>query len=138
LTLPNTLVHCQVQGFINTELLTSVSITSRQRFNILHVYPHSLLFATTLYLKNYLQHPMLCASMSPRHVASSGCLWEDSISIWSVAVNIFNKQSRTADSGWSSSLVVGIGANNISPLKKRACNELSHGASDSDGFFGTT
>jgi hypothetical protein len=32
-----------------------------------------------------------------------------------VAANILNKQSRTADSGWSSSLGVGRGANNPSP-----------------------
>jgi len=32
-----------------------------------------------------------------------------------VAANILNKQSRTADEGWSSSLGVGRGANNASP-----------------------
>jgi hypothetical protein len=32
-----------------------------------------------------------------------------------VAANILNKQSRTADKGWSSSLGVGRGANNSSP-----------------------
>jgi hypothetical protein len=32
-----------------------------------------------------------------------------------VAANILNKQPRTADKGWSSSLVVGRGANNPSP-----------------------
>jgi hypothetical protein len=36
--------------------------------------------------------------------------------IWRVAVNILNKQSRTADKGWSSSLGVGRGAN-ASPSK---------------------
>jgi hypothetical protein len=36
---------------------------------------------------------------------------EDGLQIWRVAVNILNKQSRTADSGWSSSL----GANNTTP-----------------------
>ena len=35
--------------------------------------------------------------------------------IWRVAVNKWNKQSRTADKGWSSSLGVGQGANNSSP-----------------------
>ena len=35
--------------------------------------------------------------------------------IWGVAANILNKQSRTADEGWSSSLGVGRGANNASP-----------------------
>jgi hypothetical protein len=32
-----------------------------------------------------------------------------------VAVNILNKQSRTQNKGWSSSLGVGRGANNPSP-----------------------
>jgi hypothetical protein len=34
-----------------------------------------------------------------------------------VAANVLNKQSRTADKGWSSSLGVGQGANNASPQK---------------------
>jgi hypothetical protein len=38
----------------------------------------------------------------------------DSLQIWKVAANILNKQSRTADSGRSSSLGVGQGANNPS------------------------
>jgi len=37
------------------------------------------------------------------------------LSIWRVAENILNKQSRTADKGWSSSLGIGRGANNCSP-----------------------
>jgi hypothetical protein len=37
--------------------------------------------------------------------------------IWRVATNIFNKQSRTADKGWSFSLGVQRGANNSSPKK---------------------
>jgi hypothetical protein len=36
----------------------------------------------------------------------------DSFQIRRVAANILNKQSRTADKGWSSSLGVGRGANN--------------------------
>jgi hypothetical protein len=35
--------------------------------------------------------------------------------VWRTAANILNKQSRTADKGWSSSLAVGRGANNPSP-----------------------
>ena len=35
--------------------------------------------------------------------------------IWRVPANKSNKQSRTADKGWSSSLGVGRGANNSSP-----------------------
>ena len=41
---------------------------------------------------------------------------------WRVAANILNKQSRTAEKGWSSSLGVGRGANNASPSKKMVCN----------------
>jgi len=36
---------------------------------------------------------------------------EDDLQIRRVAVNIPNKQSRTADKGWSSSMGVGRGAN---------------------------
>jgi hypothetical protein len=39
--------------------------------------------------------------------------------IWSAAANTLNKQSRTADKGWSSSLGFGRGANNASPSKKQ-------------------
>ena len=38
--------------------------------------------------------------------------------IWMVAANKLNKQLRTADEGWSSSLGIGRGANNASPLKQ--------------------
>jgi hypothetical protein len=38
----------------------------------------------------------------------------DGLQIWRVASNILNKQSRTADKGWASSLGVGRGANNSS------------------------
>jgi hypothetical protein len=39
----------------------------------------------------------------------------DGLQIWRVAANMLNKQSRTADSGWSSSLGVGRGANDLPP-----------------------
>jgi hypothetical protein len=39
----------------------------------------------------------------------------DGLQIWRVAANIVNKQSRTADRGWFSSLGVGRGANNPPP-----------------------
>jgi len=51
--------------------------------------------------------------------------------IWKAATNILNKQSRTADKGWSSSLGVGRGAAKSSPYKlallqnKNTC--LGHG-----------
>jgi hypothetical protein len=39
----------------------------------------------------------------------------DALNFWRAAANVLNKQSRTADKGWSSSLRVGRGANNSSP-----------------------
>ena len=38
--------------------------------------------------------------------------------IWKEVANILNKQSRTADKGWPSSLGVGRGANNSYTIKK--------------------
>ena len=38
--------------------------------------------------------------------------------IWTVAANILNEESRTADKGWSYSLGVGRGANNSSSLRR--------------------
>jgi hypothetical protein len=37
-------------------------------------------------------------------------------SIWRVAANMLNKQSRKADKGWPYSLVFGRGDNNSSPI----------------------
>ena len=59
--------------------------------------------------------PVINGFLSPRHGASSGCEWTNCLQIWRVAANIFNKQLRTADKGWSFSLGVGRGANNSSP-----------------------
>jgi hypothetical protein len=39
----------------------------------------------------------------------------DGLHMWKVAANAWNKQSRRADKGWSSSLRVGWWANNSSP-----------------------
>jgi hypothetical protein len=50
--------------------------------------------------------------MARPQVADGG----DGLQIWRVAANILNKQSRTDDKGWSSSLGIGRGANNSSPL----------------------
>ena len=40
---------------------------------------------------------------------------EERPSVWRVPANKLNKQLCTADKGWSSSLVVGRGANKFSP-----------------------
>jgi len=47
--------------------------------------------------------------------------------IWRVDVNILNKQSRTADKGWSTSLGVARGANNASPQKLTMLRNISQG-----------
>jgi hypothetical protein len=39
----------------------------------------------------------------------------DDLQLWRLAANILNKQPRTNDKGWSSSLRVGRGPNNPSP-----------------------
>jgi hypothetical protein len=49
--------------------------------------------------------------MARPQVADGG----EGLQIWRVAVNILNKQSRTSDKGWPSSLGVGRGANNSTP-----------------------
>jgi hypothetical protein len=46
-------------------------------------------------------------SLSLRHGASSGCGWRNGLQYVRVAANILNKQSRTADEGWPSSLILG-------------------------------
>jgi hypothetical protein len=40
---------------------------------------------------------------------------DETTSIRRLAANVMNKQSRTADKGWSSSLELGHGTNNTSP-----------------------
>jgi len=52
--------------------------------------------------------------MARPQVADAG----DGLQIWRVAANIQNKQSRTADKWWSSSLGVGRGANKSLPSIK--------------------
>jgi hypothetical protein len=50
-------------------------------------------------------------NMADPQVADVG----DALQLWRATANILNKQSRTADKGWSSSLGGGRGANNSSP-----------------------
>jgi hypothetical protein len=62
---------------------------------------------------------MLCVPLSPRHGASSGCGWSE-------VVTISNKQYRTADTGWSSSLGVWVRRQTTPYRKKTACYEMLH------------
>jgi hypothetical protein len=43
----------------------------------------------------------------------------DRLQLWRLAANILNKQPRTNDKGWSSSLGVGRGANNSLTVKSK-------------------
>jgi len=57
------------------------------------------------------------------HTRSSGCWWRT----WRVAENILNKQSRTANKGWSSNVGIGQGPT-IPRCKGPACYEMLHRA----------
>jgi hypothetical protein len=63
--------------------------------------------------------------LSPQYGASSGCGWREGLQIRKVAANILNKQSRTADKEWFSSLGVGRGAATLTFF-----NEVFQSASD--------
>jgi hypothetical protein len=56
---------------------------------------------------------MLGGPLSSQHGTSMGCGWRDGLQLWRVAANILNKQLRTYDKGWSSSLRVGRGATTL-------------------------
>jgi hypothetical protein len=56
----------------------------------------------------------------------------DGLYIW-IAVNILNKQSRRADTGWPSSMGL-----TIPHHKKSVCYKMFNRASDLDRFFGMT
>jgi hypothetical protein len=54
-------------------------------------------------------------SLSPQHGASSGSGWRNGLQLCRVDGNILNKQPRTNERGWSSSLGVGSGADKPLP-----------------------
>jgi hypothetical protein len=60
--------------------------------------------------------------MARPQVADGG----DGLQIWKVAASILNKQLRTADKGWSSSLGVERGAKN-SPYKNKLFTKCHNG-----------
>jgi hypothetical protein len=59
--------------------------------------------------------------MARPQVADGG----EGLQIWRGAANILNKQTWTADKGWSSDLGVGRGANNSSPYKRTMLRSIS-------------
>jgi hypothetical protein len=64
--------------------------------------------------------------MCPQVVNGGECL-----QIWKVSVNILNKQSRTADKGWTSSLSLDMGLT-TPHLEKIICYKMFQSASDLD------
>jgi hypothetical protein len=69
--------------------------------------------------------------MARPQVADGG----DGLQLWREAANILNKQLRTADKGWSSSL--GIGRGLTTPLREKiSLLRNVHEALDLDGFLG--
>jgi hypothetical protein len=62
---------------------------------------------------------MLSGSLSAaRRVLRLSADGAEGLRMWRVAASILNKQSRTADNGWSSSLMVGRWSNTSSPYKE--------------------
>jgi hypothetical protein len=53
--------------------------------------------------------------------------------MWRVAANVLNKQSRTADKGWSSSLVLAEGLT-TPHREKKTCNQILHRVSELAGY----
>jgi hypothetical protein len=70
-------------------------------------------------------HGMVCPQ-----VADGG----NGLQIWRVPAKILNKQLRTADKGWSSSLGLGVGLT-TTHHKKLSCYENSQEASDMRGLL---
>jgi hypothetical protein len=88
-------------------------------------------YMSELISQRAIHYSVLSGSLSPRHGAPSGCGWRNGLQLWSVAANTLNKKSRTADKGWSSSLLT-------NPHRKKLWRyEPLHNASDLDRFFGT-
>jgi hypothetical protein len=61
-------------------------------------------------LRSFLLADIFCNLILKRSILSGSTADRgDGLQIWRIAANILNKQSRTADSGWSSILGVGRG-----------------------------
>jgi hypothetical protein len=62
---------------------------------------------------------MLGESLSPQHGAFTGCGWRNDLQLWRVTANILNKQPRTKDRVWSSSM-------GLTTLHLKTINLLQH------------
>jgi hypothetical protein len=70
-----------------------------------------------------------------RHQVADGA---DGMQIWRVAVNILNKQSRTAERGWSSSLWLGTGADSPPPSNLLSVTKQEGGPRNRTGSLART
>jgi hypothetical protein len=69
--------------------------------------------------------PCQVRSLPPRHGASSGCGWRNGLQLWRLAANILNKQPRTNNKGWSSSLGLGLELTTLHLKKKKFVTRIS-------------
>jgi hypothetical protein len=77
---------------------------------------------------------ILCGSHHHGMVCSWVAEGGDNLHIWRVIANILNKESCTANKGWSSSML-GLDKGLTTPHhKKPACYEMLHRASELDGW----
>ena len=110
----------------------------KQHLSPKHWYVRNTILLWSLWQQVALKRPYPCPpitspSQYEREVDVCPCLWVPVTTAWRVlrlrmgerppvrrvAANILNKQSQTANKGWSSSLGVGRGANNSSPWKTK-------------------
>jgi hypothetical protein len=71
--------------------------------------------------------------MEHTQVAAGG----DGLQIWRLAANVLNKQSRTADRGWSSSLAVGEGLTTINLKNSNLIRNIAEHHQGVDGRMGS-
>jgi hypothetical protein len=85
-------------------------IQKRERFAAKILKDITLFFIVTK-IHSHVSWVLCHYSMARPQVVNEG----DGFQIWRVVANISNKQSWTADKGWSSSMGVGRGTDNSSP-----------------------
>ena len=121
------IVYCKSSGGIQVtwyvyHVVVQHNYTSKQVITVRE--PAVELLPNRWVLDVYNTNVIICDKWVP--VTTAWCVlslrMEERPPIWRVAANILNKQSRTADEGWSSSLGVGRGANNTSLSKNMLCN----------------
>ena len=96
-----------------------------------HAYTN-VVFRQQSFQNSILYEAVISGSLSPRHDASSGCGWKTGFQMWRIDANILNKQSRTADKGWSSSFGGLCEVLTTSHRKNVSCYEMFTRALDLD------